>query len=399
MATKSDGGVRPTPNSTIEIDFYYRGVRCRERIKLEPTEKNLKYAIRLKGRIEDEIAKNEFDYGKHFPDSNKAKLFARMPGDKITIEAYLSNWLAMERQNVKHSTFRGYSHTVRCHLIRNFGHLCLTELTRRHVKEWMLTRPNITPKTVGNILSPLRIALDDAVMDEFIDHNPLAGWKIKRRRQHSGVNKRRIKIDPFSSEEREAVLARLEGQAYNLILFAFWTGLRTSELIALDWADIDWLRGTVRVSRALTQGSKEPEEPKTEAGMRDVKLLPPALDALKGQKVYTFLKGEEVFQNPNSSKRWKGDQDIRRIAWLPAIRRSGVRYRNPYQTRHTYASMMLMAGEHVMWVSKQMGHTDWAFTARTYSRWIPDDAPEAGNKAVRLWAANRSQDGVNFGQA
>jgi hypothetical protein len=45
-----------------------------------------------------------------------------------------------------------------------------------------------------------------------------------------------------------------------------------------------------------------------------------------------------------------------------------------------------MAGEWAMWVAKQMGHTDWTFTARTYSRWIPDDAPEAGNKAVALWS-------------
>ncbi|GAM51692.1 hypothetical protein [Mycoavidus cysteinexigens] len=40
------------------------------------------------------------------------------------------------------------------------------------------------------------------------------------------------------------------------------------------------------------------------------------------------------------------------------MRRSGVRYRHLYQTRHTYASMMLSAGEHPMWVTKQMGHLD-----------------------------------------
>jgi integrase len=110
------------------------------------------------------------------------------------------------------------------------------------------------------------------------------------------------------------------------------------------------------------------------------------LEALKAQKTHTLLKGVEVFQNPRSGERWTGDQAIRKTLWSPALKRAGIRYRNPYQTRHTYASMMLMAGEHVMWVAKQMGHTDWAFTARTYSRWIPDDAPEAGNKAVALWS-------------
>ena len=49
------------------------------------------------------------------------------------------------------------------------------------------------------------------------------------------------------------------------------------------------------------------------------------------------------------------------------------------------ASMMLMAGESPQWIASQVGHTDWTFTARTYSRFIPDDAPDAGEKAVQRW--------------
>jgi integrase len=115
----------------------------------------------------------------------------------------------------------------------------------------------------------------------------------------------------------------------------------------------------------------EPEEgTKTDAGRREVKLLPPALQALSAQKAFTFFKGAEIFQNPRTGEQWTGDKCIRQAMWAPALRRAGVRYRKPYQTRHTYASMMLMAGEHVMWVAKQMGHTDWSLTAKRYSRWI-----------------------------
>jgi integrase len=352
-------GIRARSASSVEIDFYYRGVRCRERVKLEPTDRNLKYCQRWKARIEDEIAKNEFDYAKHFPDSAKVKFFSRMPGDSVTVESYLLGWLDAEKKNVKHSTWKGYDKIVRGHLISGFGKLCLTDLRRKHVKDWEDLHPTMTPKTLGNVLSPLRIALDDAVRNEFIEHNPLAGYKIKRRRGSgvTGKNKAR-QIDPFAKEEREAILGKLDGQGFNLVQFAFWTGLRTSELCALDWADVDWLRGMVRVSRALTQGAPEPEEPKTKAGLRDVKLLPPALEALKAQKARTYLKNKEVFQDPRTGERWTGDQAIRKTLWSPALKKAGVRYRNPYQTRHTYASMMLMAGEHIMWVSKQLGHTN-----------------------------------------
>src|SRR5262245_9237552 len=61
-----------------------------------------------------------------------------------------------------------------------------------------------------------------------------------------------------------------------------WMNQRTSELIALDWDDIDWINERVYVTRSLTQGMKEPEEStKTSAGRRIVKLLPPALQALR----------------------------------------------------------------------------------------------------------------------
>jgi integrase len=228
----------------------------------------------------------------------------------------------------------------------------------------------------------LRTALDDAAEDELIDVNPLAGKKIRRK----GDNKpKKDEIDPFSADERNAIINTAKGQERNFIQFAFWTGLRISELCALDWGDVDWRGKRIFVQRALTQHSKAPETPKTAAGQRYVKLLPAALKALKAQKEHTFLAGEEIFQNPNTGKRWSGDTVIRQRMWKRILLRAGVRYRYPYQMRHSYASMMLQAGESVMWVSQQMGHTDWTFTARTYSRWVSLDAPEAGSLAAEKW--------------
>ena len=41
-------------------------------------------------------------------------------------------------------------------------------------------------------------------------------------------------VDPFTGEEQRAIVAPLPDQAANTIQFAFWAGLRTSELVALD---------------------------------------------------------------------------------------------------------------------------------------------------------------------
>lgn len=177
------------------------------------------------------------------------------------------------------------------------------------------------------------------------------------------------------------ILQNLEGQGRNLIQFAFWTGMRTSEMVALDWGDIDFVRGVVVVSRAITQPAKTAEVPKTEAGRREVKLLAGALEALQAQKQHTWLAGADIFQNTQTGKRWAGDQPIRKTLWTWALKRGGVRYRYPYQTRHSYASMMLSAGEHPMWVAKQMGHADWTMIARTYGKWMPDADKLAGTRA------------------
>ena len=196
-------------------------------------------------------------------------------------------------------------------------------------------------------------------------------------------------VDPLSPEEQQAVLNALSGQARNMMQFALWTGLRTSELVALDWGGVDWLRE--EVPRAMTQAGKgRAETTKTAAGRRSVKLLRPEMEALKAQKAHTFLADAEVFQNPRTLERWAGDSPIRKKMWVPAMKKAGIRYRRPYQTRHTYASMMLSAGEHPMWIAKQMGHSDWTMIARVYGRWMPEADGAAGTRAARLWVPENS---------
>ena len=91
-----------------------------------------------------------------------------------------------------------------------------------------------------------------------------------------------------------------------------------------------------------------------------------------------------------------GDQVIRG-AWVRILKLAGVRYRNPYQTRHTFASMMLSAGEHPMWVAKQMGHKDWTMIGRIYGRWMPHANPNAGAQAVELFASKSRGNGTADG--
>ncbi len=376
-------GVRPASDSSIEIDFYYQGKRCRERIKLKPSPANLKRAAQHRAAVLDAIDRGTFDYAVTFPNSKRALEHTELPGLGVTVAAYLDAWLERRRATLKSSTAAGYTKVINGHLIPEFGSQAIASIKRTEIKTWA-AKLSAGNKSIANILSVFRAALQEAFEDELIDSNPLAGWVYRK----SEAPKEADDVDPFSKDEQIAILAALDGQGRALIQFAFWTGLRTSELVALNWSDIDWRRGVVQVRRAQTQAARRtgPETTKTRAGVREVKLLPPAVEALDQQKTWTLLKGVEIFQNPRTLERWTGDQPIRKTLWTHALRRAEVRYRNPYQTRHTYASMMLSAGEHPMWVAQQMGHTDWGMIRRIYGKWIPDADTQAGSRAVAMFS-------------
>lgn len=68
-------------------------------------------------------------------------------------------------------------------------------------------------------------------LDEMIDKNPLD--RIKN------LSVKTSELEPFTAAEVAKILNELDGQERNLIQFAFWSGLRTSELIALRWQYVD----------------------------------------------------------------------------------------------------------------------------------------------------------------
>lgn len=369
-------GVRAAGRKSIEIDFQFEGRRCREKVALVPSPANLARAAEHRAAILRAIEDGHFDYTVTFPNSATAKrLAAERRAD--TVAGWLDIWLARKEPHLKASTLEGYRKAV-IQLKRAFGASHLGDLKKKQVRAWCDGKTS-TNKTIANVISVLRAALQDAVDDELIDTNPLTDFRFRRVEPPKPDT-----VDPFTREEQQAILTALVGQNRNIIQFAFWTGLRTSELIALEWGDIDFDKGTVHVQRAKTAPSSKPETTKTRAGNREVKLLPLALAALLDQRQHTLLAGGRVFKNQRTGQDLRRDLDIREF-WKWGLKRAGVRYRNPYQTRHTYASMMLSAGENIAWISRQMGHSSILMTTKAYARYIKDSNPDAGGKAAEMF--------------
>lgn len=236
---------------------------------MEPTKANLKYAERLRSSILLEIAQGTFDPAKYFKTSPEHSL--------PTVSDALDKWIAGMERTTAVSTLRDYRSSIKVHLKPAFGHLTLDQVLPSTVREWIGTLKKITNKRINNVLVPLRGIFSDAYHDGLIDRNPMD--RIKN------LPLETKEPDPFTPEEVGLILASCSGPLRNLIQFAFWTGLRTSELIGLGWGDVDKKRGSIFVRRAVVRNVTK--ETKTKAGMREVKLLDGALEALNAQREFS----------------------------------------------------------------------------------------------------------------
>ena len=172
----------------------------------------------------------------------------------------------------------------------------------------------------------------------------------------------------------ESIIAKVRerhsGQVANLIEFWFWTRMRTSEIFALKWSSVDLNAGTFLVNEALVRGVLK-DNTKTNTA-RTVRLNSRAMAALQAQREHTQLNGGAVFEHPLYGDAWDDERTFRRSFWTPTLKVLGVRYRRPYNMRHTYATAMLMAGMNDSFCAKQLGHSVEMFH-RTYAKWMDDE--------------------------
>ncbi|MDQ5921165.1 MAG: hypothetical protein QG673_1221 [Pseudomonadota bacterium] len=359
-------------SNTIRLHFMLSGIRCRESVKLEATRPNLKYCANLRAEILNKIARNEFDYSHYFPNSKFAKRLGIIKDIRIVkcselLEQQLINYAKMvDNGYLSPSTLAGYRKIITGRLIPELGDYLIQNLTSSVIRQWLSKFDNTTEKTITNYLTPLRHMLDDALNNELITTNPMEGVAVDKLLRVIG-KKSEFEVNPLTETEKQAVLNAADGQIKNLFQFGFWSGLRTSELIALKWADIDLKRKIANIHQAKVCNVEKCT--KTKSGIRDLVLLPKALEALENQINYTG-DSEYVFHNPNTNQAWANSNKVSDV-WRKLLLGLNIPYRNCYQMRHTYASTLLSNGENIFWVANQMGHKDIDMLIKHYGRWIP----------------------------
>jgi integrase len=352
----------------IRVAFSFKGVQCRETLDLPGTKANLQYAERLRSEILGKIERETFRYSDYFPMSPRCRVFGHGPGKTATIKTLLEDYRKRSKETLQPSTWTGYRKAIDNFLIPQFGHLHVTALTVGVLREWIGLQ-KVTQKRMSNLLLPLRNVLAEAAADDVIKSNPLDQLKLSRILPRETVSTE-YAPDPYTAAELVVLLCSMTGPERNVFQFWAYTGLRTSEIVALRWADIDLAKGTIKVHRAVVEG--EEKTTKTKAGIRTVPLLPAAKQAIHAQKEYTQLADGRVFMNPRTYGEWT-DQSLLRL-WQRTCKKAGGRYRNPYQMRHTFASHLLSEGENPAYISTLLGHKTTEMVIRNYGRWVSQGA-------------------------
>lgn len=358
------------------IDFHYLGQRVRESSGLENTPHNRNLLRNKLDLIAAEIENGVFEFAKRFPHSRQKDKFTELEGRLFTKDPqgvsfgeYVQKWRMAMEPGMSESQIRDYSSILNHHLLPYFGQRLFSEINSVLLKKFiaalkgkkLTSGKNLSAKRIHNVMIPFRVIVKDAIVEygwkDFPD--PFAGVKLPK--------PPKTRVFPFSYREWKKLREFIPAWYRPYFEFSVQTGLRPSEQVALKWKAIGREHIHVELSRVR---NKEKKTLKTEDSRRSIAIRPVMAKILEDQKkLSAHFDSPYVFVNTQGRPIL---QDKLRELWTRVMKKSGLKYRRMYETRHTFASWALAAGESPEWVAKTLGHVDTSMVYRTYGRFIPN---------------------------
>jgi integrase len=389
----------------LRVVFMWRRIRCRESLGLPITKANIKYAAQLRAAILHEIKTGTFQYGRHFPDSKHAGNYSNAKDERLS--GLVARYKPLKAVDITPMTENkyGYALDICTELLGpdRLAGILLPEDIQLLRTQLIADR---APSTVNHYLATFAGFLT------WCERNGYARSGLAETCSRFAMNAK--EPDPLTREEFELLLSKgcLHRQDVAAITLAVYTGLRPGELCALAVEDVDLEAGVLNITRAITADG-DFKVPKTEKA-RTVMLMPPAIEACR--TLLALVDGHEQRSVRVHLNRHESRIDLvtpllspstqarkKRInpwytptgwntKWGVIQRRSGIRPRRPYQTRHTYACWCLTARGSLAFIAKQMGHKDFTMLVQVYAKWMDDESPNELNhiwRGIQLQMKNR----------
>lgn len=179
--------------------------------------------------------------------------------------------------------------------------------------------------------------------------------------------------DQTRTQKSTKIAQKTSQDLLTYLYIAFLTGARTGEILALNWEDIDFENEKIAITKSLNDMG-ELTTPKTKSSVRHIDMLPPLKEyllklnsACTGKSELAHKKRESGEVSPIITAKRK-DLRAEFYALLDSL---GLKRRVLYNTRHSFASIMLSQGEEPLWVAAMLGHKNLNITYSHYAKFIP----------------------------
>lgn len=302
----------------------------------------------------------------------------------VLFGAYVARWMEEMKPGMSYSQTMDYNIILRIHHLPYFGEMPFSELCSRVLMKKFIAKfkskknhfgQPLSAKRIQNVMIPLRVIVRDA-LDEYGWSDlpdPFPGLKLP--------SIRKIRVQPFSFEVWKTLMSRMLPWYRPYFEVAVQTGLRPSEQVALKWGAIDDEFIHMKLSRVY---GREKTDLKTEESRRRIQI---------GAGIKTWLdkqrKITESFDSPYyvfiKTRGRPILHDKLREVWTRVLKKTDLTSRRMYETRHTFASWALAAGETPEWVARTLGHVDTSMVYRTYGRYIPNLTRRDGSAFERRY--------------
>lgn len=238
----------------------------------------------------------------------------------------------------------------------HLGTMSIAQIKRSDIKAWVNERLKInTPKTVKEYLIDIRGIINIAIDYEHIKHNVAKDIKLPRHTKKE--------VEPFTPQQVQLILSKANDWLRLYLAIAFYTGLRTGEILGLMQADIDLTKRIIHVRRNVTKGRIT--TPKTETSIREVPILDDLVPFLKKlpQSLWIFHteRGQHLMAFAGN----------RQNQWRLLLEECGISYRKIYATRHTFIVSLLKNSDlSILEIAQIAGHNSTQMIIQNYGKFI-----------------------------
>lgn len=328
-----------TRNDTIYIDARIESIgRVRFSTKLKNTQENL-------ARVLLESKERIYAFLRH---EEKPK------AERITIESIGNQFISEECNHLKTQTLIKYKSNLN-DLIATFGTKDVRLITQKELNTY-----------ARSDVPSYKVMLLNRIIRYMKDLNITTLRPV--RTQANVAIKEDSNILPLNLRETQEVIANAPSEIKPFLIIAIFTGMRTGELLALTLKDCDFTHQKIYVGKSREQnGNITSTKTKQSRYIDMLDIVKTTLLQLKREK---NLKESDVL--------FTLDSKALREKWYQLLQNVGLEKRALYQTRHTFATLMLTQKEEVLWISSMLGHKSLATTFNHYVKYIPSDTKRAG---------------------